>query len=50
MCGSPNRCLEAIIGMFFQDGLTGSAWGDWVGMPYDFGLNSKAIYTASPLR
>jgi len=28
----------AIIGMFFQDGLTGSAWGDW------------ASYTASPLR
>merc|ERR1719229_2051252 len=28
----------AIIGMFFQDGLTGSAWGDW------------ALYTASPLR
>ena len=24
--------------MFFQDGLTGSAWGDW------------ALYTASPLR
>eukprot|EP00972_Heterocapsa_arctica_P095387 14068252-Heterocapsa_arctica.AAC.1 len=19
----------AIVGMFFQDGLTGSAWGDW---------------------
>ena len=29
---------EAIIGMFFQDGLTGSAWGDW------------ALYTGSPLR
>jgi len=28
----------AIIGMFFQDGLTGSAWGDW------------ANYTGSPLR
>merc|ERR1719225_1835380 len=28
----------AVIGMFFQDGLTGSAWGDW------------ANYTASPLR
>merc|ERR1719203_334529 len=28
----------AIIGMFFQDGLTGSAWGDW------------ELYTASPLR
>merc|ERR1719401_828349 len=28
----------AIIGMFFQDGLTGSAWGDW------------ALYTDSPLR
>ena len=28
----------AIIGMFFQDGLTGSAWGDW------------ALYEASPLR
>merc|ERR1711953_826237 len=28
----------AIIGMFFQDGLTGSAWGDW------------ANYTNSPLR
>merc|ERR1719188_2720318 len=28
----------ALIGMFFQDGLTGSAWGDW------------ALYTASPLR
>merc|ERR1711972_270410 len=21
--------MVAIIGMFFQDGLTGSAWGDW---------------------
>merc|ERR1712061_426102 len=30
--------MMAIIGMFFQDGLTGSAWGDW------------ALYTASPLR
>ena len=30
--------FKAIIGMFFQDGLTGSAWGDW------------SLYTASPLR
>ena len=30
--------MMAIIVMFFQDGLTGSAWGDW------------ALYTASPLR
>jgi len=30
--------MFAIIGMFFQDGLTGSAWGDW------------ALYTGSPLR
>merc|ERR1711953_524415 len=30
--------MMAIIGMFFQDGLTCSAWGDW------------ANYTASPLR
>merc|ERR1712050_741759 len=30
--------MMAIIGMFFQDGLTGSAWGDW------------SNYTASPLR
>jgi len=30
--------MMAIIGMFFQDGLTGSAWGDW------------SVYTASPLR
>jgi len=30
--------MMAIIGMFFQDGLTGSAWGDW------------ALYTSSPLR
>merc|ERR1719343_1760903 len=30
--------MMAIIGMFFQDGLTGSAWGDW------------ALYAASPLR
>merc|ERR1712076_172588 len=30
--------MVAIIGMFFQDGLTGSAWGD------------RALYTASPLR
>merc|ERR1719291_327492 len=30
--------MMAIIGMFFQDGLTGSAWGDW------------ALYTESPLR
>merc|ERR1712151_554688 len=29
--------MMAIIGMFFQDGLTGSAWGDW------------ANYTDSPL-
>merc|ERR1711985_64132 len=30
--------MVSIIGMFFQDGLTGSAWGDW------------ALYTGSPLR
>merc|ERR1712050_52732 len=30
--------MLAIIGMFFQDGLTGGAWGDW------------ALYTDSPLR
>ena len=30
--------MMAIIDMFFQDGLTGSAWGDW------------ALYTDSPLR
>jgi len=30
--------MMAIIGMFFQDGLTGSAWGDWV------------LFTGSPLR
>merc|ERR1712039_1084958 len=30
--------MMAIIGMFYQDGLTGSAWGDW------------ALYTESPLR
>merc|ERR1712061_176954 len=30
--------MMAIIGMFFQDGLTGSAWGDWT------------LYTASPMR
>jgi len=30
--------MMAIIGMFFQDGLTGSAWGDW------------SVYTSSPLR
>merc|ERR1712048_462539 len=30
--------MMAIIGMFFQDGLTRSAWGDW------------ALYTGSPLR
>lgn len=30
--------MMAIIGMFFQDGLTGSAWGDW------------DLYTGSPLR
>merc|ERR1712194_959455 len=30
--------MMAIIGMFFQDGLTGSAWGDW------------SNYADSPLR
>merc|ERR1719517_69213 len=30
--------MMAILGMFFQDGLTGSAWGDW------------SLYTDSPLR
>eukprot|EP00421_Protoceratium_reticulatum_P019913 CAMPEP_0168393828 /NCGR_PEP_ID=MMETSP0228-20121227/19218_1 /TAXON_ID=133427 /ORGANISM="Protoceratium reticulatum, Strain CCCM 535 (=CCMP 1889)" /LENGTH=278 /DNA_ID=CAMNT_0008407219 /DNA_START=81 /DNA_END=913 /DNA_ORIENTATION=- len=30
--------MMAIMGMFFQDGLTGSAWGDW------------SLYEASPLR
>jgi len=30
--------MMAIIGMFFQDGLTGSAWGDW------------SLYADSPLR
>eukprot|EP00913_Durusdinium_trenchii_P029251 g27419.t1 len=34
----PGGAMMAIIGMFFQDGLTGSAWGDW------------ASYTDSPLR
>ena len=29
---------KVTIGMFFKDGLTGSAWDDW------------ALYTASPLR
>ena len=30
-CRQVIGCLDqAIIGMFFQDGLTGSAWGDWV--------------------
>merc|ERR1712039_959076 len=35
---SGRLAMMAIIGMFFQDGLTGSAWGDWV------------LYTDSPLR
>merc|ERR1712226_1333502 len=30
--------MMAIIGMFYQDGLTGSAWGDW------------ELYSGSPLR
>merc|ERR1719171_1561269 len=30
--------MMAIIGMFYQDGLTGSAWGDW------------ELYADSPLR
>merc|ERR1712203_290577 len=30
--------MVAIMGMFFQDGLTGSAWGDW------------SLYADSPLR
>jgi len=30
--------MMAIMGMFFQDGLTGQAWGDW------------SLYTSSPLR
>merc|ERR1719343_1969958 len=30
--------MVAIIGMFYQDGLTGQAWGDW------------SLYTDSPLR
>jgi len=30
--------MMAIVGMFFQDGLTGSAWGDW------------ELYAGSPLR
>merc|ERR1719436_279187 len=30
--------MMAIIGMFYQDGLIGSAWGDW------------SLYTDSPLR
>jgi len=30
--------MMAIMGMFWQDGLTGSAWGDW------------SLYTDSPLR
>merc|ERR1719316_1045191 len=30
--------MMAIIGMFFQDGLTGQAWGDW------------SLYTDSPMR
>ena len=30
--------MLSLIGMFFQDGLTGSAWGDWT------------LYTGLPLR
>ena len=30
--------MMAVVGMFFQDGLTGSAWGNW------------ALYTESPRR
>merc|ERR1712057_2233 len=30
--------MMAIMGMFYQDGLTGSTWGDW------------SLYTDSPLR
>ena len=26
--------MVAIIGMFFQDGLTGSAWGDWANVSH----------------
>lgn len=33
-----NHATEAIIGMFFQNGLTGEAWGSW------------SLYTDSPLR
>jgi hypothetical protein len=35
---SGRRAIRAIIGLFFQDGLTGSAWVD------------QALYTALPLR
>ena len=38
LCNFFPLLFKAIIGMFFQDGLTGSAWGDW------------SLYTASPLR
>jgi hypothetical protein len=36
--------MMAIIGMFFQDGLTGSAWGDWA----TYTASPRATYTASP--
>ena len=35
---TPVALVIAARGMFYQDGLTGSAWGDW------------ANYTDSPLR
>ena len=28
--------MTAIIGLFFQDGITGSAWGYWAGNPNSF--------------
>merc|ERR1712190_662568 len=34
--------MVAIIGMFFQDGLTGSAWGDWANYG-DSPLRAKAV-------
>ena len=33
---------EAIIGMFFQNGLTGQAWGDWLRTQTSHGLKSRA--------
>ena len=41
--------MMGIIGLFFQDGLTGSPWGYWAGNPASFWKAGKACGCVDPM-